>query len=83
VVPCGPGFGSAISERNTKSEVKHGIKNGKANQPIKMVIADVDGTLVTQEKILTKRAAEAVSASTKPGFNSALPADVRPAAWPC
>jgi Cof subfamily protein (haloacid dehalogenase superfamily) len=35
-------------------------KNGKATQPIKMVIADVDGTLVTQEKILTKRAAEAV-----------------------
>jgi Cof subfamily protein (haloacid dehalogenase superfamily) len=35
-------------------------KNGKATQPIKMVIADVDGTLVTQEKILTKRAAQAV-----------------------
>src|SRR5258705_1514526 len=35
-------------------------KNGKATQPIKLVIADVDGTLVTQEKILTKRAAEAV-----------------------
>jgi Cof subfamily protein (haloacid dehalogenase superfamily) len=35
-------------------------KNDKAIQPIKMVIADVDGTLVTQEKILTKRAAEAV-----------------------
>ena len=34
-------------------------KNGKAAS-IKMVIADVDGTLVTQEKILTKRAAEAV-----------------------
>jgi hypothetical protein len=29
-------------------------------QPIKLVIADVDGTLVTQEKVLTKRAAEAV-----------------------
>jgi Cof subfamily protein (haloacid dehalogenase superfamily) len=31
-----------------------------ATKPIKMVIADVDGTLVTQEKVLTKRAAEAV-----------------------
>jgi Cof subfamily protein (haloacid dehalogenase superfamily) len=31
-------------------------------QPIKMVIADVDGTLVTQEKVLTKRAADAVLA---------------------
>jgi len=31
-----------------------------AARPIRMVIADVDGTLVTQEKVLTKRAAEAV-----------------------
>jgi hypothetical protein len=29
-------------------------------KPIKLVIADVDGTLVTQEKVLTKGAAEAV-----------------------
>ncbi len=35
-------------------------KNGYTPQPIRMVIADVDGTLVTQEKVLTKRAAEAV-----------------------
>jgi Cof subfamily protein (haloacid dehalogenase superfamily) len=35
-------------------------KNQQASGPIKMVIADVDGTLVTQEKILTKRAADAV-----------------------
>jgi Cof subfamily protein (haloacid dehalogenase superfamily) len=35
-------------------------KNRKATLPIKMVIADVDGTLVTQEKMLTKRAVEAV-----------------------
>jgi Cof subfamily protein (haloacid dehalogenase superfamily) len=35
-------------------------KNGTGSQPIKMVIADVDGTLVTQEKVLTKRAAQAV-----------------------
>ena len=35
-------------------------KNGKAARAIKMVIADVDGTLVTQEKVLTKRAAQAV-----------------------
>jgi len=35
-------------------------KNGKPAKPIRMVIADVDGTLVTQEKVLTKRAAEAV-----------------------
>jgi Cof subfamily protein (haloacid dehalogenase superfamily) len=35
-------------------------KNGQTVTPIRMVIADVDGTLVTQEKVLTKRAAEAV-----------------------
>ena len=34
--------------------------NERAGRPIRMVIADVDGTLVTQEKILTKRAAEEV-----------------------
>ena len=35
-------------------------KNGRPAQPIRLVIADVDGTLVTQEKVLTKRAAGAV-----------------------
>jgi Cof subfamily protein (haloacid dehalogenase superfamily) len=35
-------------------------KNRNSAKPIRMVIADVDGTLVTQEKVLTKRAAEAV-----------------------
>lgn len=36
-------------------------KNESPANPIRLVIADVDGTLVTQEKILTHRAAEAVS----------------------
>jgi Cof subfamily protein (haloacid dehalogenase superfamily) len=35
-------------------------KNEQAAKPIRMVIADVDGTLVTQEKVLTKPATEAV-----------------------
>src|SRR5882724_4667600 len=35
-------------------------RNGNPAKPIRMVIADVDGTLVTQEKVLTKKAAEAV-----------------------
>jgi Cof subfamily protein (haloacid dehalogenase superfamily) len=35
-------------------------RNGNSAKPIRMVIADVDGTLVTQEKVLTERAAEAV-----------------------
>jgi len=35
-------------------------KNGQTVRPVRMLIADVDGTLVTQEKVLTKRAADAV-----------------------
>ena len=35
-------------------------KNERPAKPIRMVIADVDGTLVTQRKVLTARAAEAV-----------------------
>jgi Cof subfamily protein (haloacid dehalogenase superfamily) len=47
-------------------------KNGKASQPIKMVIADVDGTLVTQEKVLTKRAAEAVQRLHEAGIQFSI-----------
>ena len=35
-------------------------RTGNSAKPIRMVIADVDGTLVTQEKVLTKRAVDAV-----------------------
>jgi beta-phosphoglucomutase-like phosphatase (HAD superfamily) len=31
------------------------------SRPVRLVIADVDGTLVTQEKVLTQRAIEASS----------------------
>jgi Cof subfamily protein (haloacid dehalogenase superfamily) len=34
--------------------------NGNSAKPVRMVIADVDGTLVTQEKVLTQRAIDAV-----------------------
>jgi Cof subfamily protein (haloacid dehalogenase superfamily) len=40
--------------------LKMASKNGDAAKPVRMVIADVDGSLVTQEKVLTKRAADAV-----------------------
>jgi len=43
-------------------------KNGPSAKPIRMVIADVDGTLVTQEKVLTQRAAEAVSRLREAGI---------------
>jgi Cof subfamily protein (haloacid dehalogenase superfamily) len=45
---------------NRETRLQMASKNGHVTQAIKMVIADVDGTLVTQEKILTKRAADAV-----------------------
>jgi Cof subfamily protein (haloacid dehalogenase superfamily) len=47
-------------------------KNVKATQPIKMVIADVDGTLVTQEKVLTNRAAEAVQRLHEAGIQFSI-----------
>src|SRR6202047_2278962 len=51
--------GAVTSNTNERGK-KVASKNGRAARPIRMVIADVDGTLVTQEKVLTKRAAEAV-----------------------
>jgi len=47
---------SEEQERNFKMD----STNRHSAKAIRMVIADVDGTLVTQEKVLTKRAAEAV-----------------------
>ena len=44
-------------------------KNGQANRQIRMLIADVDGTLVTQEKVLTKRAAAAVLSLHEAGIH--------------
>ena len=47
-------------------------KNEQAAQPIRMVIADVDGTLVTQEKVLTERAANAVSHLRQAGIEFSI-----------
>jgi hypothetical protein len=47
-------------------------KNEHAAQPIRMVIADVDGTLVTQEKVLTERAANAVSHLRQAGIEFSI-----------
>src|SRR3979490_1315566 len=41
-------------------------------KPIRLVIADVDGTLVTQEKILTTRAIQAVMALRAAGIKFAV-----------
>jgi Cof subfamily protein (haloacid dehalogenase superfamily) len=47
-------------------------KNEQAARPIRMVIADVDGTLVTQEKVLTERAANAVSHLRQTGIEFSI-----------
>jgi hydroxymethylpyrimidine pyrophosphatase-like HAD family hydrolase len=39
--------------------------------PIKLLIADVDGTLVTKAKVLTPRAREALS-TARPGASPAI-----------
>src|SRR5260221_12420078 len=43
-----------------RTRLKMASKNERPAQPIRMVIADVDGTLVTAERALTQRAADAV-----------------------
>ena len=50
---------------------------------ISLVLADVDGTLVTEEKVLTERAQAAVRALQAPASASPSPAAGRRAAWPC
>src|SRR5579862_917806 len=61
-VCCGTTRSSSCSWSGWKSgeRLKMAPRNGNSAKPIRMVIADVDGTLVTQEKVLTKRAADAV-----------------------
>ncbi|HEY5068161.1 MAG TPA: HAD hydrolase family protein, partial [Candidatus Acidoferrum sp.] len=41
-------------------------------KPVRLVIADVDGTLVTQEKILTQRAIQSVMALRGAGIKFAV-----------
>src|ERR1700756_5398079 len=51
---------SGDPNRKSKTRSNMAPKNKRPAQPVRLVIADVDGTLVTQEKVLTKRATEAV-----------------------
>ena len=51
---------------------------------ISLLLADVDGTLVTHEKILTERARNAVhSPCTAQEYVLPSRADGRPREWPC
>jgi Cof subfamily protein (haloacid dehalogenase superfamily) len=48
------------------------MKPYKNQDPIRLVVADVDGTLVTQEKVLTAKTKEAVSKLTAAGIAFAI-----------
>jgi Cof subfamily protein (haloacid dehalogenase superfamily) len=48
------------------------VKPYKNQGPVRLVLADVDGTLVTQEKVLTAKAREAVSKLGKAGIAFAI-----------
>ena len=50
---------------------------------IRLLLADVDGTLVTQDKLLTERAIEAVRGLGDAGILFALPVAGRPAGCRC
>ena len=46
------------------------MKAATSPQDVRLVIADVDGTLLTPDKLLTPRARPLVRAVTKAGFDS-------------
>jgi HAD superfamily hydrolase (TIGR01484 family) len=54
------------------------MKPYKNQDPIRLVVADVDGTLVTQEKVLTAKTKEAVSKLTAAGIAFAITSGRRP-----
>ena len=51
--------------------------------PIRLMLADVDGTLVTQDKVLTDEAIEAVHSLRKAGILFAITSGRPPRAWRC
>jgi hypothetical protein len=60
------------------------VDPARAASKISLVLADVDGTLVTAEKVLTARAVAAVKALDTAGASRLrLPAAGRRAAWRC
>jgi hypothetical protein len=75
------GFSHA-TQRNRGGQFRHNTSNRLTMNSqlsprvsrVRLVIADVDGTLVTQDKVLTTRATEAVKKLHDAAFYSALPA---------
>ena len=56
---------------------------GRALPPIRLFLADVDGTLVTHDKVLTDDAVAAVRRLRQAGVLFAVPAADHPAGWRC
>jgi len=54
-----------------------------AKRKISLVLADVDGTLVNEDKILTERAQGASGSCGKPASGLRSPVAGRRSAWPC
>lgn len=50
---------------------------------ISLLIADVDGTLVTEQKVLTERARAVVAALRDRGIRFAVTSGRPPRGWPC
>ena len=50
---------------------------------VRLMLADVDGTLVTSEKVLTDRAIEAVHRLHDAGIHFSVTSGRPPAGWPC
>jgi hydroxymethylpyrimidine pyrophosphatase-like HAD family hydrolase len=56
------------------------MKSYKNRDPIRLVLADVDGTLVTQEKVLTAKTKEVVGKLTAAGIAFAITSGRPPSA---
>jgi hydroxymethylpyrimidine pyrophosphatase-like HAD family hydrolase len=56
---------------------------GNDSPSIRLLLADVDGTLVTQDKVLTDRSIEAVRTLGEAGVLFALTSGRPPGGWGC
>jgi Cof subfamily protein (haloacid dehalogenase superfamily) len=61
-----------VSVRRTRKLVNMQTGNGGKSNAIELLIADVDGTLVTRDKVLTPRSIEAVARLKKAGIKFAI-----------
>ena len=62
---------------------RDGAQDVRGHPDIRLLLVDVDGTLVTQDKVLTEAAKKAARELHDPALRSPLPAAGHPAAWVC